>query len=839
MVSAEVPAYTPQTIEPKWQAIWQKRRQYETAERADKQKFYLVEMLPYPSGDLHVGHARNYTLGDVVGRFMRMRGYNVLRPMGWDAFGLPAEVAAIARGLHPRDWTNANIANMRAQLIKLGTSYDWSREINSSSPDYYRWTQWLFLLMYRKGLAYKAEATLNWCPQDQTVLANEQAEGGVCWRCGSAVERRTFKQWFFRITQYADQLLAGLDNLTQWPDRVKTMQRNWIGRSQGVTCSFDVVGMDARIDVFTTRIDTIFGATYLALAPEHPLVGPIIEKTAEGKAAREFIASLKNKSELDLQMMGKQGVFTGGYATNPLSGERIPIWVTNYVLAEYGSGAVMGVPAHDQRDFEFAQARGLPVRIVIVAPGKTGPGDVEPESAFTDDGVLVNSAEFSGKPSADVRAEMTKRLVTLGGGKPTVHYKLRDWLISRERYWGAPIPMVYCEKDGYVPVPAEQLPVLLPENVPLSSTQGSPLEHVPEFMNTTCPKCGGPARREAETMDTFMCSSWYYLRYLDPHDERAPWEVDGANYWAPVDHYIGGIEHAILHLMYARFFYKVVAEEKLVPGDEPFLRLFNQGMVLGENHEKMSKSRGNTIAIDDAVATYGADALRLFEMFAAPPEADVPWSTTGIAGATRTLQRIWRLVLTHAEALRKQARHRASNGTNVTAGEAALRHSVHAKIKQIGDEIGDRMHLNTSVALIMTLLNDLETFASTVEKPGESAVFADSLQTLLLLLAPFAPHITEELWERTGRSGSIHEQPWPDYDPRWLQRTLVTIVIQVNGKRRASIEAPPGLDKESAFAQARVVATVRAQLEGKSIRKLVYVQDRLLNIVVNEVANPG
>jgi len=836
MVLKEIPAYSPQTIEPKWQKIWEERKQYAVTESATKPKFYLLEMLPYPSGDLHVGHARNYTLGDVIARYRRMRGFNVMHPMGWDAFGLPAEVAAIARGMHPREWTNSNIATMRSHLKRLGTSYDWSREIDTSSPEYYRWTQWLFLLMFRKGLAYKAEAYLNWCPKDQTVLANEQAEGGVCWRCGSKVERRKLNQWFFRITEYADKLLEGLDRLDGWPERVKTMQRNWIGRSVGATLSFEVEGGIGKIDVFTTRVDTLYGATYLAIAPEHPLLKRIIAGREEAAAVEAFAASVKDKSELDrTQLMEKQGVFSGMYARNPLSGERIPIWVTNYVVAEYGTGAVMGVPAHDQRDFEFARAHGLQIRTVVKpADAASAPSPSKLPSAFTDDGMLVNSGEFSEMTSADARAAMTEKLVKSGAGTPTVNYKLRDWLISRERYWGAPIPMVRCARDRYVPVPEDQLPVLLPDNAPFTGSQGSPLEHVPEFMNTTCPKCGGPATREPETMDTFMCSSWYFLRYLDPHDTKAPWSTKDANYWAPVDHYIGGIEHAVLHLMYARFFYKVLSEEGLVPGDEPFVRLFNQGMVLGENHEKMSKSRGNTVGIDHAVKKYGADALRVFEMFAAPPESDFPWSTTGIAGATKMLQRIWRLVLLHArppgvpDGTGKGA---AGDGQASSAAETDLRHSVHAKLKQVGDELGDRMHLNTCVAAIMTLLNDVDDFAAKHGRAADSPAFAEALHVLLLLLAPFAPHIAEELWERTGHSGSIHDQSWPQYDEAALQRSLITIVIQVNGKRRAVLDAPPGLDEHAVLNMAKLVDTVAAQLKGKTVRKLIYVKDKLLNIV--------
>jgi leucyl-tRNA synthetase len=842
MVSKEVAAYSPQAIEPKWQRIWLEREQYVTPERSGLHKFYLLEMLPYPSGDLHVGHARNYTIGDVIARYRRMRGFNVLHPMGWDAFGLPAEQAAIARGLHPRAWTTANINNMRSQIKKLGTSYDWTREIDSSSPEYYRWTQWLFLLMFRKGLAYKAEATLNWCPNDQTVLANEQAEGGVCWRCGAKVERRKLNQWFFRITKYADKLLEGLDRLDDWPERVKTMQRNWIGRSEGVTVSFPVEGEAGKIEVFTTRIDTIYGATFLAIAPEHPLLTRILKGSPHAEQVLAFAAEMRDKSELDrTQLMEKQGVFTGAFARNALSGEQIPIWVTNYVVAEYGTGAVMGVPAHDQRDFEFARANDLQIRTVIKpADAQKAPRPSRLPAAFVDDGVLVNSGEFTEMTSDEARRAMTVKLVKLGLGTATVNYKLRDWLISRERYWGAPIPMVFCPRDRYVPVPENHLPVLLPDQAPISGAGGSPLEHVPDFMHTVCPKCGGPARREPETMDTFMCSSWYYLRYLDPHNANAPWSVDIANYWAPVDHYIGGIEHAVLHLMYSRFFYKVLAEEGLVPGDEPFLRLFNQGMVLGENHEKMSKSRGNTIGIDEAVATYGADALRVFEMFAGPPESDFPWSTTGIAGATRMLQRVWRIILNHKDALTRAQRTELEAGTKArhdgVAGQAdvaALRRSVHLKIKQIGEELSDRMHLNTCVAAIMTLLNDLEGFAAAHTDADSTAAFVEGLRTVLFLLAPFAPHITEELWQQIGGSVSIHLQPWPEYDEAALSQELMTIVIQVNGKWRGIVQAPPGTRENDVFELAKKLEPVVAQLKDKTVRKLVFVKGKLLNVVAS------
>ena len=823
MPQPNVEPYDPQAVEAKWQRIWAERKQNEVGEDPERPKFYLCEMLPYPSGDLHVGHARNYTLGDVIGRFLRMRGNNVVHPMGWDAFGLPAENAAIQRGIHPREWTEQNIANMRRQLQRLGVAYDWSREINTSSPEYYKWTQWLFLLMYRRGLAYKKEAPVNWCPNDRTVLANEQVEGGVCWRCGAKVERRLLKQWFLGITAYADKLLAGLDTLAEWPDRIKTMQRNWIGRSEGHTLSFAVDGAsDERIDVFTTRLDTVYGATFLAIAPEHPIVEALTAGKPQCAAVLAFAERWKDKSELDrTQLTAKEGVFSGGYALHPLTGERVPVWVTNYVLGTYGSGAVMGVPAHDQRDLEFAHKYGLEIRqVVLPAGGLTPPPAGE---AFLDDGILTNSGRFDGLTSAQARERIAAALEAAGNGKPTVNYKLRDWLISRQRYWGAPIPFVECPNDGLVPVPEDQLPVLLPDEAPFNGASGSPLESVPSWLNVTCPLCGGPAKREAETMDTFVCSSWYYLRYLSPHDAKAPWSVEAANYWAPVDRYIGGAEHAVLHLMYARFFYKVLNEEGLVPGDEPFLRLFNQGFVLGENNEKMSKSRGNVIGIDAMADTRGADALRLFEMFAGPPEADFPWSTAGIAGATRTLARIWRLVLAHPGCCKDQA---SAAGM---ADDPGLRYAIHSKLKQITDELGDRMHLNTCVAAIMTLLNELEAYAGS-NRP--SLNLNEGLRTLVLMLAPFAPHIADELWERSGGAGSVHLQSWPAYDAAALVRSTLPIVVQVNGKRRAAVECAPGSSEEDVVALAMRESTVTAQLDGKKIRKRIFVPDKLLNLVV-------
>ncbi|MBV8170804.1 MAG: leucine--tRNA ligase [Candidatus Eremiobacteraeota bacterium] len=826
MKTAHISPYEPQAIEPKWQRIWEERCQNDVREDPARQKFYLLEMLPYASGDLHVGHARNYTLGDVIARFRRMRGFNVMHPMGFDAFGLPAEAAAIQRGTHPQDWTEANIANMTRQLHRLGVAYDWSRVVDTSSPEYYRWTQWLFLLMYRKGLAYKKEAPVNWCPFDQTILANEQAEGGVCWRCGTRVEQRLVNQWFFKTTAYADRLLEGLDRLPGWPERIKTMQRNWIGRSEGVTFSFDIPAANASISTFTTRLDTVYGVTFIALAPDHPLLERLLEGNEHAVQVRRFVAEIAGKTELERTQMEKLGVFGGVHARHPLTGERVPIWVTNYVVSSYGTGAVMGVPAHDERDFEFAHTHNIDVKTVVVPPND--PSFVARDMPYVDDGVLTRSGEFDGLTSADARRTIAEELIERGIGEETINYKLRDWLISRQRYWGAPIPIVNCPEHGLVPVPEDQLPVLLPYDAPFTGTQGSPLENVPSFVNTTCPQCGGPAKRETDTMDTFMCSSWYFLRYLSPHDARAPWERDAAFYWAPVDHYIGGAEHAVMHLMYARFFYKVLHDENMVPADEPFTRLFNQGFVLGENHEKMSKSRGNVIGIDETADRYGIDALRLFEMFAGPPETDYPWSTTGIAGATRTLNRVWRLVLTHINALRNPPTAAAANGS----ADADLRYSIHSKIKQLTDEIGDRMHLNTCIAALMTLLNDLEAYAERHEDASKSATFAAGLRALVLMLAPFAPHITEELWERAGQMRSVHLEAWPAYDESALARSLIPYVIQVNGRHRGTIEAPPGSSQDAVLERAKDVPTVSAQLGGKTVRKTIFVKDKLLNIVV-------
>jgi leucyl-tRNA synthetase len=825
---SEERTYDFRAVERDRQARWERDGIYVARDDDPRPKYYVLEMLPYPSGDLHVGHAKNYTLGDAVARIHRMRGFNVVHPMGWDAFGLPAENAAIQRGIDPETWTLENIRNMQRQLRLIGASYDWTRELATCLPDYYRWNQWFFVRLFEKGLAYKREAPVNWCPVDKTVLANEQVEQGCCWRCGAAVERRNLAQWFFKITDYVERLLAGLDRLDGWPDRIRTMQRNWIGKSEGVTFSFDVENVEAQIEVFTTRIDTVFGATFVAVAPEHPAVAKILERMPKSRhRVEEFAASLKSKSELErTQLMEKTGVPTGAYAVNPLSREKIPIWVTNYVLAEYGTGAVMGVPAHDERDFEFAHKHRLPIAQVITTPD--GSLRAPLTEAFVEDGKLIASGEYIGMKSAAARRAIAARLEAMGRGKTSVHYRIRDWLVSRQRYWGTPIPIVYCPTHGTVAVPDGQLPVLLPKGVQFTG-QGSPLANDAAFINTTCPTCGGPATRDPDTMDTFVDSSWYYVRYLDSQNDAKPFDKEKASKWMPVDQYIGGSEHAVLHLLYARFFYMFMIDQGYVAGDdEPFTRLFNQGMLLYRG-EKMSKSRGNVVGIDEAVEKYGVDATRLFLLKAAPPEDTLDWTDEGIVGRVRFVQRVWRA----AEPLASSARTVPLDRLPEMRGDAQreLVRALHVALDSGKSETEThRFHYNVTTAKLDELVNALTTALRAPGAADDPAV-RYVVHALPIVLAPFAPHIADELWSLMGYERSVHLEPWIEPDPAALAVEEITLVVQVNGKVRARIQAAPGIAEDDAFALAMREPTVTAQIDGKQVRKRIFVPDKLLNIV--------
>ncbi len=836
MIEQRPQTYDYRTIEARWQEAWEREGLYHAADDDPREKYYVLEMLPYPSGDLHVGHAKNYTLGDAIARLTRMQGYNVVHPMGFDAFGLPAENAAIQRGIDPNLWTRQNIANMQRQIRLMGTGYDWSREVVSCDPSYYRWNQWLFLRMYEDGLAYKREAPVNWCPTDQTVLANEQVEDGRCWRCGSMVERRNLSQWFLKITAFADRLLESIDRLDGWPEKVRIMQRNWIGRSEGVTFSFEVDELSERIACYTTRIDTLFGVTYLALAPEHPLVAKLLAQHPERReTVEQFAASVKNKSELErTSLMEKGGVFTGAYARNPLSNERVPIWVTNYVLAEYGTGAVMGVPAHDERDFEFARAFGLPIVRVIEKQGVAS--DVPMKEAFVDDGRLIASGDFNEMTSARARKAIGDKLAVLGIGEWTVNYRIRDWLISRQRYWGTPIPIVYCPEHGEVAVPDDQLPVILPPDVPITG-EGSPLARDAAFVNARCPRCGGPARRESDTMDTFFDSSWYYLRYLDAHDTKLPWDDAIASAWMNVDQYIGGAEHAVMHLLYSRFFYKYFHDKGWIHGsDEPFERLFNQGSVL-RNSVRMSKSKGNVVGIDETVENHGVDAMRMFLLKATPPEDTMEWTDEGIAGRVRFLDRVWRLCVTPVaggEPLIARARGTALDKLPEIRGteQRELVRAVHAALRSGQEETQTRrFHYNTTLARLDELLNVSSKFAQTPGASDDPALLY-AVHAFPLLLAPFAPHIAEELWHKLGYERSVHLERWVPFDASALAVTEIELVVQVNGKIRARLRVGPDVAEADALALALDDPNVKAYVQNKTIRKRIFVPGKLLNLVV-------
>ncbi len=808
-------------IESKWQKKWEEEGIYKTTEDYNKPKYYCLEMFPYPSGNLHMGHVRNYSIGDVVARFKRMNGFNVLYPMGWDGFGLPAENAAIQHGVHPYKWTWSNIANMRSQLKQLGLSYDWDREVATCHPEYYKWTQWFFLLLYNRGLAYRKKAVVNWCPSCATVLANEQVVNGACERCKSEVIKKELEQWFFKITDYADELLNDLEKLPGWPDKVKAMQQNWIGRSEGVEFSFTAEKTGDKIPVFTTRPDTVYGVSYMVLAPEHPLVDTLSAGTEYESAVKSFKNKMGKYNEIDRTSTEteKEGMFIGAYAINPMNDEKVPIWIANYVLMGYGTGAVMGVPAHDQRDFEFAKKYDLPIKVVI-SPEEQLLNSDEMTEAFVDEGILVNSDRFNGLNNLEAITSIGQYMSDAGIGEFKVNFKLRDWLISRQRYWGAPIPMVYCDKCGVVPVPEHDLPVLLPEDVEFNPRGTSPLQECHEFLHTTCPKCHGPAQRETDTMDTFMCSSWYFYRYTDARNEKSAFDKQKVNYWMPVDQYIGGVEHAILHLMYSRFFHKVTRDAGLVEADEPFENLLTQGMVLKDG-VKMSKSLGNTVSPGEIIEKYGADTARLFILFAAPPERDLEWSDQGVEGCYRFLQRVFRLV--------QELSHKLSDGERVEKYDRDIRRLIHKTIKKVTEDVSERFNFNTAISAIMEMVNGLNAHK---DSGVSKVVIKEALDNLLLLLAPFAPHITEELWHDLGHKKSIHMMPWPKYDVEALVQDEIEIVVQVNGKVRdkmnISAEANEDEMREAALKQEKLVSF----LEGKKIVKVITVPKKLVNIVV-------
>ncbi|MFB3778328.1 MAG: leucine--tRNA ligase [Bryobacteraceae bacterium] len=806
--------YDHKQIELKWLARWQDADFFRAEDLASRPKYYLLEMLPYPSGTLHVGHVRNYTIGDTLARYKWMRGFNVLHPMGWDAFGLPAENAAISNRRHPREWTLSNIAYMKEQHRRYGFSYDWSREVSTCEPEYYRWNQWFFLKMLERGLAYRAKALVNWCPKCATVLANEQVVDGCCWRHeDTSVEQRELEQWFLKITAYAEELLSGISKLEGgWPERVLIMQRNWIGRSEGTEVDFRLEDTGEPIRVFTTRVDTIFGATCMILAPEHPLVARLV--TGDGKAkVKQMVDERARRDPGDLV---KEGLFTGHYAINPYNGEKIPIWVGNFVLMGYGTGAIMAVPAHDERDFEFCKRYGIPIRPVIRPLGGALAEEATMQQAFVDDGVCENTGEFSGLASAEARRAMTAQAEKEGFGKGSVTYRIRDWGISRQRYWGTPIPVIHCAACGIVPVPESDLPVVLPLNVEITGAGRSPLAGVPEFVNVKCPKCGGDARRETDTMDTFIDSSWYFYRYCDARNDKAPFDPAKIGYWFPIDQYIGGVEHAILHLIYSRFFTKVMRDLGLITNDEPATRLFTQGMVIKDG-AKMSKSKGNVVSADEAAERYGSDTARLFVLFAAPPEKDVDWQDAGVEGMVRFLGRVYRFVTRNADA-----------GGGDGSADARILRKLHQVIRKVTEDFDSRWHFNTSLAAIMELVNQL--YAA--ETSLSAAVMREVLEKLVLLLGPFAPYVAEEMWEELGKAGPVFKQSWPEFDPELAREELAEVVVQINGKLRSRIHVPFGTPKEELEKTALADEKVQAALAGKQVVKAVLVPDKLVNLVV-------
>ncbi len=854
-----MPDYRPQELDRKWQQRWNESRAFEVEVDPTRPKFYCLEMFAYPSGHAHVGHVRNYIIGDVVARVKRMRGFNVLHPFGWDAFGLPAENAAIKSGIHPETSTFDNIAHMKGQLQRLGISYAWERELATCTPDYYRWNQWLFIRMFERNLAYRRRSSVNWCPKDNTVLANEQVIDGACWRCGSLVETRDLEQWFFRITHYADELLDATNALGQWPEKVLTMQRNWIGRSEGARVRFEIAGGAGgeAVEVFTTRIDTIYGANFIVLAPEHPLVDRFAQASPDPAEFRMRAQTFRTQDR-EARMAGKEGFDTGRCAVNPFTGQPVPIWVANFVLGEYGTGAVMGVPAHDQRDYEFARKYDLPITVVV------GPIDGrllavdEMTGAVSNDGLVVSSGPYDGLPSDEARTVMTAEAERRGVGEGTVQYRLKDWGISRQRYWGTPIPMIYCDTDGIVPVPDDQLPVELPKIAQFTGRGDSPLAQIPEFVNVTCPTCGGPARRETDTMDTFVDSSWYFYRFADAKNDRQPFDPAKVNYWLPVDFYSGGVEHAILHLIYSRFFARVFRDLGMVNHSEPFTHLLTQGMVLKDG-QVMSKSKGNVVDPDTMLQKYGADALRTYVMFVAPPEKEVEWTDSGLEGSFRFLARVWRLVDWWAPAIRavdlseppleegrtwQVGRRKLSDAD---AAERGIRRKTHDTIRRVTIDIEQRQQLNTAISAMMELVNDLYAFSEQVgcavpgregsgtpaPARGESlAVVKEALGALVRMLSPFAPHTCEELWETLGHQGGLMGAAWPEFDPDVARAEEITVPVQVNGKVRSRLTVAAETSEAELERLALADPAVQAHTAGKTVRKVVVARGRLVSVVV-------
>lgn len=822
--------YAPHDIEAKWQKYWEENKTFKVEMDKDKPKSYVLEMFPYPSGNLHMGHVRNYSIGDVIARFRTMKGFNVLHPMGWDSFGMPAENAAIKHNIPPKKWTLENIANMTRQLKALGLSYDWDREVTTCKEDYYKWTQWFFELFYKRGLAVKKESAVNWCDTCNTVLANEQVIDGKCWRCDHEVVKKDLSQWFFKITDYADELLKDLDLLPGWPERVKTMQHNWIGRSEGLEFSFEIPALNDTVAVYTTRPDTAYGVTFMALAAEHPLIKKICENNPKADEINAFCERVRNQSEIERTSSEseKEGVFTGVYCINPFTGRKVEIWVTNYVLYDYGTGAVMGVPTGDQRDWMFADKYGIEKIVTICPVGKELKLE-EMTCAYEEkEGMLVNSGEFTGMEMHKAMSAIMDKAEAEGFGKRRVNYRLRDWLISRQRYWGAPIPIVYCPHCGEVLVPEDQLPVRLPEDVSFTAGAKSPLATSEEFVHCKCPKCGADAIRETDTMDTFLCSSWYYLRYTDAHNDKMPFDKELNNYWGPVDQYIGGIEHAILHLLYSRFFVKVLRDAGLVDYDEPFSNLLTQGMVIKDG-AKMSKSLGNVVSPEEILSKYGADTARLFILFAAPPERELEWSDQGVEGSFRFLNRIWRIVQAFEAVLAQKVTE--YDHSNLSEADKDLRRVLHSSIKKVTNDIETRFNFNTAISTMMELVNALYAYKEAAKEPNAGLIY-EAISDLIKMMSPFVPHITEELWRGAiDANSSVHEQSWPECDEEALKVDNVEIVLQVNGKVRGRLTVPAEATREELEKIAMADANVQAHIGDATVRKVICVPGRLVNIV--------